>query len=146
MLQAYDDTSERRVAIKVGDSILRFTMNEPTGKLDKSRQANGISPNWVHSLDGCALRMSVNRAVKKDVRHFAMVHDSYGVMPTDAPVMAQCLREAFVDMCTSTDVLEDFKQSLSALLSEEQRGNLKPLPSKGTLDITAVLDSVFFFA
>ena len=58
----------RQVDCKLGDNIIYLRIREEVkNKLDSRRQANGISPNWVHANDGCHLRMSVNLAAYNGV-------------------------------------------------------------------------------
>ncbi len=146
VVQAYADTTSQRIKTKIGGSCVKLILSQehPT-KLDRRRQCNGISPNFVHSMDACCLMLSTNRAADEGIRNFAMVHDSYGTLAADMDRMAVCLREAFVDMY-QVDVLADFQSSILAGLSEENKKAVPPLPEKGDLNIEAVKDSVYFFA
>jgi DNA-directed RNA polymerase len=146
VLQAYPDQNARRIKTKLGDSIMYLTLNEDSDKIAKHRQASGISPNFVHSLDAAALQLSIHAALKEGVCEFAMVHDSYGVPAQDAAIMAKCLRRVFVEMFRDHDVLGEFRQAISDLVSEDKQKKLPPLPPVGDLDINLVLESDFFFA
>lgn len=146
VLQAYPDHKARRVKTKLGDSIMYLTLQEELETLSKSRQASGISPNFVHSLDAAALQLTIHNALKEGVCEFAMVHDSYGVPAQDAAIMAKCLRRVFVEMFRDHDVLAEFRQAISDLVSEDKQKKLPPLPPVGDLDINLVLKSDFFFA
>lgn len=147
VLQQYPDTSLQRITTVMGESTYKLGIKkEDYTKLDKRRQRNGISPNFVHSLDGCALRVSVHNALVDGINSFAMVHDSYGVPAADAARMASGLRRAFVDTFTSHDVLEDFLTNLKGQLMPEKIAELPAMPEKGELDVSQVLESPFFFA
>lgn len=146
VLQEYRDTEARRVKTVLGDSVVRLNLREEIDRLDRRRQANGISPNFVHSLDAAALMLSVQKASEAGINAFAMIHDSYGTHAAKSETLARCLREAFVQMFTEQDVLAEFKASVEALLPPEKRGDIRSLPAKGDLDVTAVLESPFFFA
>jgi DNA-directed RNA polymerase len=76
-----------------------------------------------------------------------MVHDSYGTHAADIPVMSRLLRKAFVDQY-SGDVLGEFRnQMLQQLASKpELVEKIPPVPQSGSLDLTAVLNSDYFFA
>lgn len=141
--QFYHVRKEKRVRTRMGDGALVCSVREDTPELDRNRQANGIAPNFVHSLDAAALMRSVNSALSEGIGSFAMVHDSYGVPAADALLMSRILRESFVDLF-SADVLGAFRSELAAQLPRGTRLPKPPLP--GDLDIDAVLESPYFFA
>lgn len=146
ILQAYPNMEARRVKTRMGDQIFKLSLNEERPGINKRRQASGISPNFVHSLDAAALHLSIHESLKEGVTSFAMVHDSYGVCAQDAPIMARCLRKVFRDMFKDNDVLSDLKEDIAALVSDDKLKDIPALPSHGTMDIDAVLKSDFFFA
>lgn len=143
VLQAYKDAKERRVKTRLGDSIILCALRDELPTLNRQRQANGVAPNFVHSLDAAALMRSVSSALHEEIHHFAMVHDSYGVLAADAVLMSHILRESFVDLF-STDILQDFRRELAAQLPAGSK--LPPTPRPGTLPVEAVLESPYFFA
>lgn len=143
VMQNYHDMAKRRVKTKFGDQLVYLTVQEAIkNKLDRRRQGNGISPNWVHANDGCHLRMTVNLAAFNGVTHFAMIHDSFGCHASDVEMLGACLRETFVELYVENDPLQRFKDEGEALIGR----SLPDLPSKGNLDVTQVRDSEFFFA
>lgn len=143
VMQNYPDMAKRRVKTKFGDQLVYLTVQEAIkDKLDRRRQGNGISPNWVHANDGCHLRMTVNLAAFNGVTHFAMIHDSFGCHAADVEMLGACLRETFVELYVDNDPLLRFKAEGEALVGKE----LPALPEKGELDVTQVRDSEFFFA
>lgn len=144
VLQAYPKMKSRRVYLTFGSVRHSLTVaTEPTRELDKARQANGISPNWVHSCDAAHMRATVRQCWEEGIRSFALVHDSYGTHAGNAWALAKSLREAFVDMY-SGDIMADFKAELEKQLPEDV--TLDELPPKGSLDLEAVEQSVYFFA
>lgn len=143
VMQNYPDMAKRRVKTKFGDQLVYLTVQEAIkDKLDRRRQGNGISPNWVHANDGCHLRMTVNLAAANGVTHFAMIHDSFGCHAADVEMLGACLRETFVELYVDNDPLQRFKEEGEALVGKE----LPALPPKADLDVTQVRDSEFFFA
>lgn len=146
VLQAYKQTKPYRIETKLLGSTFRPMLYKETGKIDKNRQANGISPNFVHSIDAAHMMITIDVAVEFGIKNFAMVHDSYGTHAADAEGLWWCLRKAFVKMYTQQDVLENFKMSLLEVLPPERHGEIPPLPDKGQLDISLVEHSEFFFA
>jgi DNA-directed RNA polymerase len=144
VMQAY-----RVPAVKMLDTTFEKVRIQPTyqvgeGKIDSRRQASGISPNWVHSLDASHLMKTINRAYKEGIRSFSMIHDSYGTHAGNAWALARFLREEFVQMYAQVDVLARFKADLEAQVNDPTA--IPELPPKGNLDLNLVLESEFFFA
>ena len=146
VLQAYNETRPYQIQTKLLGSTFKPALYKDTGKLDKNRQSNGISPNFVHSIDAAHMMITIDVATQCEIYSFAMVHDSYGTHAADAELMWWCLRKAFVEMYSQTDVLEDFRADLLGVLPKHRHTEIEPVPSKGDLDITVVEDSPFFFA
>lgn len=144
VMQAYPNMKTRRVETAFGDTILKLSVNEDVATLDARRQTNGISPNFVHSMDAAALVLSVDLAQEMGIGSFAMVHDSYGTLAADTNLLARCLRVAFVDMYENNDVLDQFREEVGLILAKGQ--TLPELPPQGELDLRQVLESDFFFA
>jgi DNA-directed RNA polymerase len=113
-------------------------------KLDKRKQSNGVSPNFVHSMDSSHLMLTVIDCHAKGIRSFSMIHDSYGTHAGNTSILEQSLRETFVRMYLEHDILRDLRDELTKQLPEGVE--LPPLPECGDLDLTGVLDSDYFFA
>lgn len=145
VLQEYKEEVGRRVDLHVGGRRIQLTLNSDTDKLDRRRQALGISPNFIHSQDASHLMLTVNVARHNGITSFAMIHDSYGTHAGRCDTLAASLRQAFVDQY-SGDVLGDFKRELEAQLPPEVAAELPPLPPMGTLDLQLVHSSEYFFA
>jgi DNA-directed RNA polymerase, mitochondrial len=141
--QAYPNVRARTIKTTIAGQVIQLNLQEDLPSLDKRRQAQGISPNFVHSLDAAALTFTVDSAVACGVDSFAMIHDSYGTLAADTDVLRECLRQAFCQMY-QFDVLQSFADEIQKGLPEGVK--LPPLPPKGSLDINQVLQSDFFFA
>jgi DNA-directed RNA polymerase len=144
--QTYRDSRPRRIDTIISGRVVKLTVRQENDLLDKRRQQQGIAPNWVHSQDATAMRLFVNLAVANGISSFALVHDSYGTVAADVEMMGACLRKAFVQLYTETDPLAEFRVDIAGLLSDEAFARLPELPPKGTLDISLVEQSDFFFA
>ena len=147
VLQAYPKLDTKRIELTFGG--VRMTMSiaqEQPGelKLDRNKQVNGIAPNWVHSMDASHMRETIRRCWAYGIRSLGLVHDSYGTHAGNAWKLAEELRNSFVDMYEEHDVLEEFKEELKLQLPEG--AEIPELPIKGTLDLSRVVDSDFFFA
>lgn len=146
VMQSYKNYNSRRVKTKLGDAVVKLTLQEEKNTIDKRRMQNAISPNFVHSMDATHLIMSVSYAYGNGIEHFAMIHDSFGCHAADTNKLAACLREAFIDLYTDIDMLEDFREQIVRQVSEDDAKNIPPVPAKGTLALEEVRDSDFFFA
>lgn len=144
--QAYYDTKVRTVDLLLSGVRCQLKIREELPTISKRRQEQGVSPNFVHSCDGTALRMYVNTADANGIDSFALVHDSFGTVAADYEMMQACLRSAFVDLYQQHDVMEELRDSVHALLPETSQAELPAVPPKGTLDLEAVKQSDFFFA
>ena len=143
----YSNMADRRVKTQMGDTIILYRLNEPSPGLNTKRQAQAISPNFVHSLDAAALQLTVCRVSDLGVTSFSMVHDSYGTLAADTEVLFDHLRDVFVTMYEENDVLEQIYQSVYAsLTSPKNQADLPEPPAKGELDISLVRESEYFFA
>jgi DNA-directed RNA polymerase, mitochondrial len=146
VMQAYADVQDRRVLTAINGKAVRLTMKHEKDKLDRRKQRQGIAPNFVHSCDAAHLMLTVVRAHQEDIHNFSMIHDSFGTTAGDAERMFGIIRESFVEMYENVDVLGDFCEEIRDQLSEQQQGNLPPLPEPGTLDIQQVVNSRYCFA
>ena len=103
---------------------------------------DGIVAHLVHSMDAAHMMRTIHRLYAEGIRHFAMVHDSYGVHACDVDLLNRVLREEFVRIY-SEPVLQNFR--------DQQRKahpgiSLPDPPQTGDLDIQQVLSSPYFFA
>jgi DNA-directed RNA polymerase len=145
VLQNYREYSGEVVAGEIAGERVRLIYSIESDRLNKRKQAQGIAPNFVHSMDASHMMATVNACRERGVTHFSMVHDSYGVHASDVDVLAHELRRAFVEQY-SRDVLGAFRQQLINQLPPKLAEKIPPLPPMGSLDLTAVLDSEYFFA
>ncbi len=141
--QAYYSQTETVLKTKM---MGRIRIRSTTDKVDKRRQANGISPNFVHSLDASVMLLTVGYAHDIGLKDFAMVHDSFGTHAANQGKLNDCLRKAFVALYTEIDPLEVFLEYAQALIPEKHHHKIPELPEKGNLDITKVLDAKYFFS
>ena len=142
--QAYTVPQVKRIKLTFEETLIKLSINEDTSKIDTRKQASGISPNWVHSLDASHMMRTIDAAHALGLRSFCMIHDSYGTHAGNAQVLATVLREEFVRMYSEQDVLATFRDELAYQV--EDPSALAELPPKGTLDLQQVLESEFFFA
>ena len=139
--QAYENTTRHQIKTELYGSVSKYWINTPTGddSLSKSKQTNGICPNFIHSLDASCLMKFLNKAKELGIESFGAVHDSYGTLACYTALTQKLLREAFVEIYNdSTDVLASFIEDITGEIPTD-------LPEKGNLNINDVLDSKYFF-
>lgn len=125
----------------------KVSEDDPDGKINSSKQTSGVAPNFVHSMDACHLRMTVNHANKKyNITSFSLIHDSFGTTAADAEHLFSSVREAFVDMYQHNDVIQEFFYQFESQLHESQVSQMPAIPCKGNFNIKDVLDSNYCFA
>lgn len=149
--QEYRVQDSRRIdLILLGDVRLQTTIQtdtKGTKKIDAKKQESGISPNFVHSLDGSHLRKTVTHAHDAyGITYFALIHDSFGTIPAHAGNLFKAVRETFVGTYEHHDVLADFREQFIDQLHETQMEKMPPLPKRGSLDIREIIKSQFAFA
>ena len=140
--QQYFNFTRKKVSTWISGSIAWVRFVEESDKLSKIRQRNGVSPNFVHSLDSSALHKTVISANKDEgIYDFAFIHDSYGTHATNCEALSKVLRKVFVEMF-SVDLLRDWKQQL-----ETNTGIPLPEPPEyGNADISKIKESTYFFS
>ena len=132
--------------LRLGNASARYriyvTSISEKEEVDKSKQASGIAPNFIHSLDATHLMMSIDEASRQGVKNFSTVHDSFGTSLGEAITLQKIIRQQLVKLYTEYSPLEDFKNHAEMLIGEPIEIEI---PSKGNLDIRCILDSKFVF-
>jgi DNA-directed RNA polymerase len=134
-----------------------------TKELLEHKCRNSCAPNFVHSLDGAHLGLSVLKCVDNGINDFLLIHDSFAALPNQMPKFNRLIREAFVEMYENNEPLEgvltnavdDMMELVStcedaAVMTKLQKsmkdlGKLG-LPAKGTLDLQLIKQSPYAFA
>jgi Mitochondrial DNA-directed RNA polymerase len=148
VMQDYRERIGSIVKVFVGGQPIQLFLKADSDSLSKRRQASGIAPNFVHSLDAAHLLSTVNLGVANGLGHFAMIHDSFGVHAADTSLLNAVLRESFVAQY-SEPVLARFREEIVEQLefsAPELVKKIPPVPRQGNLDLDAVKRSEFFFA
>ncbi|BAP15831.1 RNA polymerase [Ralstonia phage RSJ2] len=94
---------------------------------------NGLSPNFVHSMDASHLTICTLACPELDL---AMIHDDYGTHAKHAQTLFTRIRETFVRMYEENDPLAQFASRYPGLAA---------VPPRGSLDLRQVLASPYFF-
>ena len=142
--QDYYKVTRKQVQTLLAGSAFRHSVWTETPDVNPIKQANAVAPNIVHSLDAAVLMMTVVEAAAEGVEQFAMVHDSYGTVPSDCALLARVLRQVFAKFYSQRDVADDLYQQFRAQYQDEARCPVPPL--KGDLQVSHVQASDYFFA
>lgn len=145
ILQEYKKQSGKRIDTHWAGARLQIMVQVDEEKIDSRAQANGVAPNFVHSLDASHLQAVAAQARSEGIAHLAMIHDSFGAHAADTDRLSAILRETFVRQYEG-DVLGDFYAQLKEQLGEELAGELPEPPKAGTLDLSSVLAAEYTFA
>jgi DNA-directed RNA polymerase len=98
----------------------------------KGKQAQGASPNAIHSLDAAHLTLTVCRADFP----VTTIHDSYGCLLADMPKLYKLVRETFVELYQQ-DPLHSIMKEIGGDLSNVEFGEL---------DVTSIIQSEYCFS
>jgi DNA-directed RNA polymerase len=150
---AYYKNKAKRLRIylydKQVDSQVRTSvvLNMPdTRTVDKRKCGAAVSPNMIHSLDSSHLMSTVLKCLTKGVRNFMLIHDSFGTVPADTDKLFMAVREAFVaqydGVCIYSFITDQILEHIDLGLDKQA----PTIPTKGSLDIKAVLNSDYCFA
>lgn len=145
ILQEYKKQKGRRVKVHWAGARLEVTIQVDEEKVDSRSQANGVAPNFVHSLDASHLQAVAAQAQREGIGHLAMIHDSFGTHACDTSDLSRILRETFIEQYKG-DVLRDFYTQLQRQLGPELAAELPEPPKAGSLDLAQVLNADYTFA
>ncbi|WP_370955663.1 DNA-directed RNA polymerase [Bosea sp. RCC_152_1] len=142
--QRYMNMAGRRIDTTLFGSVVKHTLQTETQEINKREHLNGVAPNWVHSMDATAMRLAVLEGKDAGLTSFAMVHDSFGTHAANTHLFSHLIRESFVNMYEGSDPIAMFAVSMTSRCAPDA---LRPnLPARGTLDLSNVLESDYFFA
>jgi DNA-directed RNA polymerase, mitochondrial len=147
--QDYRNTRTREIELLAIGQRMRLRVAEGyEDKIDSRKMALAIAPNFVHAMDAAHMLRTVETLldVVGPSIHLSMVHDSYGTHAADAERLSYAIRQSFVEMYHEADWLERFRTEIAEQLAPEIAETLPPVPAQGDLEITDVLNSLYFFA
>lgn len=134
--QAYFEYEELRIRTHLaGESRIR--VRREVDEADINRHANGLAPNFVHSMDAAHLHLTTERAAALGIKDLAMIHDDYGTHAANAETLFEVIRERFVYMYVTRDPIKEFR---------DKYPRIPQPPENGSLDINEVLRSRYFFS
>mmetsp|Transcript_11809 Transcript_11809/g.47643 ORF Transcript_11809/g.47643 Transcript_11809/m.47643 type:complete len:339 (-) Transcript_11809:179-1195(-) len=139
VVQPYRNAS--KYAIKtVAQNVLLVDTSEQLPVATR-KQRTAFPPNFIHSLDSTHMLLTAIDMSRRGYT-FTAVHDSYWTHADDVDVMNRVLREKFLELY-SRPILEDLEASFRLRYPHL---DFPPIPDRGELDITQVLDAPYFFS
>ena len=145
--QNYMCLTQEVMKLRFNNARVRFyTQAEQEGVVDTRRQAQGISPNFIHSMDAAHLQRVVNAEYSKGNANFMMIHDSFGTDAAHAGQLFKTIREEFVGLYKDQNYLQDFLEQVSYLINDGDMDKIPKVPNFGILDLEEVKKSDFCFS
>jgi DNA-directed RNA polymerase, mitochondrial len=152
--QAKYSMDRHSVQTMIDGRMLKVEFLTDSKVLDSNKNAQSLSPNYIHSMDAAHLQLTINKALSRGDTadgaggmSFCMIHDSFGVHAADMDYfLHECIKPSFYEMYKDGGVLQKFLDEVMPLIPEKSRKNIPALPALGDLDISEVLDSEFFFS
>jgi len=139
--QMYHKYHTRQVRTAIGQTVKWVRYRQSKDRIDGHKQANAISPNYVHSLDSACLALVLNRLEAEGVRDVSTIHDSFAVHPHLVRSLQRVIREVYRDV---------FRPNLLADLQRQFQAQVPvPLPDHpvlGDLDVNELIESTYFFS
>ncbi len=142
VLQHYTKQTSKSVSTKIAGEATWVNFRDSTDELSVARAKQGISPNFVHSLDASILTRTVVYANSLGIYDFACIHDSFGTHSTRSQDLADSIRKSASEIF-SVDLLREFDNTLRRSDTELE---YPELPEYGTFDPTMVKHSQYLFS
>lgn len=108
--------------------------------MSRHKNANSISPNFVHSLDAAHMARVIREANAVGITQFRMIHDSFGVHAGHCEAFHPILRNSFVDL-HKTNWLLRFKEDVEKAIGT----TLPNPPEQGAFDLEKTREALFAF-
>ena len=150
-IQRYTKPDCKRVRIFLYDreakmpKETRFSLHGRGQRTDTRKSRAGIAPNVVHSWDSGHMQLSIIWGLESGITDFFCIHDAFATSAADTWTFYHCIRHALVDMYEDTCVLSNFERDCRNRLANPDM-DLASVPSKGNLDVRAVLESEYCFS
>ena len=142
VLQQYFKSVAQNVCSHINGTGTHIKWYKETNELSSRRQKQGVSPNFVHSLDAACLTKTVIECNKLGIYDFAMIHDSYGTHATGCTLLSKTLREQYYEVF-KVDQLKELAHQLS---TQHPNIEIPAPPEYGNADLSEVKRSEYFFS
>jgi DNA-directed RNA polymerase, mitochondrial len=148
--QKYLNLERKNIETRLNGRPLKLTIMTDRVRKDKPikwKQVSALAPNFIHSMDACALAETVLLAASPAggaITSFAMIHDSYGTTAAQTEQLGKALRTSFVRMYQEHAPLTELRERI-ATIHPNLAKDLPPVPPIGTLNLVDVLSAPYFF-
>jgi DNA-directed RNA polymerase len=143
----YHDTTTTRVKLFLHDAAVFVNLiTDDKRAINKDKAKNSVAPNFVHALDAAHLMLTVNASVREHCTQVATVHDSFGCLAPRATRFNAIIREQFVQMYETHDVLAEVLERSNAAMTVHNTQRLPEPVSYGSLNLKGVLNAEYAFA
>jgi DNA-directed RNA polymerase len=142
VLQSYKKTTAQNVRTNINGSGTYIKWYKDSDDISPRRQKQGISPNYVHSMDAACLAKTVVECNKLGIYDFAMIHDSYGTHAANCDTLSRILREQYYAVFK----IDQLETLLKDLKERYPHIEFPDTPEYGNADLSEVLRSQYFFS
>jgi DNA-directed RNA polymerase len=142
VVQRYRKTQTKRLDLWFGSINYRPCFAAETDKPNVEGHRNGISPNFIHSMDGAHL-IKIALHFSRPGLCLGVVHDSFSTHACNVDYMRDVVRGEFVAMYGDTDWLSVFYKDLVAANPDL---DIPAPPTQGGLDVAEVKASDYFIS
>jgi DNA-directed RNA polymerase len=143
VVQRYRKYSTKRLGLWFGVINYKPTITDETDKPNVEGHKNGISPNFIHSLDAAHLMKVAQVFAAGHRKSLAVVHDSFSTHACDVNLMRDVVRNEFVKMYAGTDLIRDLYDGLR---DKHPTLDIPEPPTQGDLDVALVEESDYFIS
>lgn len=145
VLHLYPEYRVKKLKLFLHDREVRlFNRTEALEVVNKAKAADAVSPNVVHSMDSAALMLCVLECLEHGVSSFSLIHDSFGTHANDTEAMYMAVRHSLIDMYENYCPFEEIRRQTYEHLDAKEK--VPDAPSKGTLDLSSILDAEYAFS
>lgn len=99
---------------------MQYIVTTDDKKIDKAKQAQGIIPNIIHSLDASHIMNLIKTASIDKFRPIITVHDCFGTLPSLMGDLEYRVKKEFILLYSKNQFLNDFHQRLIQNLKDNQ--------------------------
>mgnify|MGYP003113804471 CR=1 FL=1 len=140
----YPNMRKHEVKTSIGPVVRRHRINVETAGRDKRKNVNAIAANYVHSLDGLGGLLGEIICMAKDqgIDDILACHDNGSVHAQHVGLFGGCIRQSAYNIFQG-DLLSDFRDQVTHLLPSDV--HLPDAPERGNMDLTKVLDSMYYW-
>ena len=132
----------KRVSTVVGTHKVSTSFLYDTGRVDRKRVRTGMAANFTHSYDAAMLW---DVCLRMDSSPLALIHDSFGTLPSRSSELARNLRESYVWLYSKCR-LSELREYTAKRLAPHEREVLPELPVMGELEVRDALESEYIFS